>query len=251
MKKWICGALCVFLFLAFQVVKLIEKEKLKQERKEKYMAGYYDNMSVKSTLLGAELDVKPQSKYIPPKEWKNYDISGSFRISVPNTVELRKLEDAYTQEIKDREWYGMKVNLNNIVFQQKGLATNTPEAYQTYCRIMIRIEKGNRGDFALSTDYEELDMETIRMFQNLASQSAGGFEMIGKPNVGWIKIENTYAIKVGYVRTGTEGYCTCVNIYYFFNDDRMAQLILSYRQSDADKWKKDFENVVRTFKWLK
>ena len=251
MKKWISGILCFMLFVGFQVIKQINKHEAKQERKEKYLAGYYDNMSVKSSLLGTELKVNPESRYMSPKEWNNYIISNSFSISVPNTVELRNLDDIYTQEIKDKEWYGMKINLNNVVFQQKGLANKQPDAFNTYCRIMIAIDKGNPGDFALSTDYEDLNSETIRAFQSLASQSTGGYEVLGKPNVKWIRVEETYAIKVDYVRTGSEGHRTCVNTYYFFNDDRMAQLTLSYRQADADKWEKDFENVIRTFKWLK
>lgn len=251
MKKIFTG-LCIVLALIFaQIIKQAKKYEAKQERKEKYLAGYYDNMSVKSSFLGTEFEVNPESRYIPPKEWSNYIISNSFSISVPNTVELRKLDDIYTQEIKDKEWYGMKINLDNVVFQQKGLATKQSDAFNTYCRIMIAVEKGNSGDFAKSTDYEDLDAETIRTFQNLASQSAGGFEVLGKPNVKWIRIEDTYAIKVDYVRTGTEGHYTCVNTYYFFNDDRMAQLTLSYRQADADSWKEDFENVIKTFKWLK
>lgn len=251
MKKWISGIIFILVFLCLQVVKQTKKYEAKQERKEKYLAGYYDNMSVESSLFGTKLKVNPESRYIPPKEWSKYIISNSFSISVPNTVELRNLDDIYTQEVKDKEWYGMKINLNNVVFQQKGLATKQPDAFNTYCRIMIAVDKGNPGDFALSTDYEDLDAETIRSFQELSSQSAGVYEVLGKPNVKWIKIEDTYAIKVDYVRTGSEGHRTCVSTYYFFNNDRMAQLTLSYRQADADIWKKDFENVIRTFKWLK
>ena len=251
MKKWITSIIGVLIFLGFQVVKVVEKEKNKQEHKEKYLAGYYDNMSVKSSLLGTKLEVEPEHRFIPPKDWSSYIISNSFSISVPNTVELRKVDDAYTQMVKDREWYGMKIDLNNVVFQQKGLSINQPEAYNTYCRIMIAIEKGNSGDYPSCSEYEDLDAETIRAFQSQASQSAGGFEVIGKPNVGWIRIENTYAIKVDYVRTGAEGHHTCVNTYYFFNNDKVTQLTLSYRQADADKWKEDFEYVIRTFKWLK
>lgn len=250
MKKWISGIIGVLIFLGFQVVKVVEKEKNKQEHKEKYLAGYYDNMSVKSSLLGTKLEVEPEHRFIPPKDWSSYIISNSFSISVPNTVELRKVDDAYTQMVKDREWYGMKIDLNNVVFQQKGLATNQPEAYNTYSRIMIAVEKGNSGDYPSCSEYEDLDAETIRAFQNQATQSAGAFKVIGRPNVKWIKIENIYAIKIDYVRTGSEGHRTCVNTYYFFNDDRMAQLTLSYRQSDADKWEKDFENVIKTFKWI-
>lgn len=250
MKKWISGIIGVLIFLGFQVVKVVEKEKNKQEHKEKYLAGYYDNMFVKSSLLGTKLEVEPEHRFIPPKDWSSYIISNSFSISVPNTVELRKVDDAYTQMVKDREWYGMKIDLNNVVFQQKGLATNQPEAYNTYSRIMIAVEKGNSGDYPSCSEYEDLDAETIRAFQNQATQSAGAFKVIGRPNVKWIKIENIYAIKIDYVRTGSEGHRTCVNTYYFFNDDRMAQLTLSYRQSDADKWEKDFENVIKTFKWI-
>lgn len=250
MNKWISGIIGVLIFLGFQVVKVVEKEKAKQERREKYLAGYYDNMFVRSSLLGTELEINPEAGFIPPKDWKNYIISNSFSISVPNTVELRKVDDAYTQQVKDIEWYGLKVNLNNVVFQQKGLATNQPEAYKTYCRIMIAVEKGNSGDYPSSSEYEDLDVETIRSFQNQAVQSAGAFKVIGTPNVKWIKIDNTYAIKIDYVRTGLEGHRTCVSTYYFFNDDKMAQLTLSYRQADADKWEKDFENVIRTFKWI-
>lgn len=251
MKKLASGIIAVLIFFGFQIVKQTKKYEVKQERKEKYLAGYYDNMSVESSLFGTELKVKPESRYIPPKEWSKYIISNSFSISVPNTVELRNLDDIYTQEVKDKEWYGMKINLNNVVFQQKGLATKQPDAFNTYCRIMIAVDKGNPGDFALSTDYEDLDAETIRSFQELSSQSASVYEVLGKPNVKWIKIEDTYAIKVDYVRTGSEGHRTCVSTYYFFNNDRMAQLTLSYRQADADIWKKDFENVIRTFYWLK
>lgn len=46
MKKIFTG-LCVVLALIFiQVIKQAKKYEAKQERKEKYLAGYYDNMSV-------------------------------------------------------------------------------------------------------------------------------------------------------------------------------------------------------------
>ena len=60
MKKWISGILCVFLFLAFQIVKNVEKEKAKQERREKYLAGYDDNMSIKCSLLGTKWEVNSE-----------------------------------------------------------------------------------------------------------------------------------------------------------------------------------------------
>ena len=116
MKKWISGILFVIIILGFQIVKQTQRYDAKQERKEKYLSGYYDNMSVKSSLLATELEVNPISKYIPPKGWSNYIISNSFSISVPMTVELRKIDDVYTQLVKDKEW-------NEDEFKQCRLST--------------------------------------------------------------------------------------------------------------------------------
>lgn len=35
-----------------------------------------------------------------------------------------------------------------------------------------------------------------------------------------------------------------------FNDDKMVNIILSYRQQDYQKWEEDFSNVIKTFKWI-
>ena len=195
-----------------------------------------------------------QSFYIPPSEWKNYEIYNAFTLSVPNSVELRKEFDFYTQEVKDINWYGYKINTQSLVFQQKGLSENKPEAFQTYCRIIINYEKEDSDDFFYkATEYEELRLEDIRYLQGLAIQecSATGFQVIGQPEVRWIRIEDIFAIETSYVRTGTESNSTQVYKYWLFNGYETAAITLSYRRKDADIWEKDFQNIIRTFKWNK
>lgn len=210
----------------------------RKENLEKYKAGYYDNVTVKNK------NIVPNTtkNYVPPKNWTKYIIANAFSISVPPTVELRQSNDLYTKDIKKLSWHGHKINSNNVVFQQKGLSVNTPEAHQTYCRIIIDIQKGSLGEYPKFSDYEDLTIEDIHTFQELAKQNSYEYKILGQPEVRWIKIEDTYGIEVEYVRNGANNSRTHVCNYYFFNDNLFATIILSYRQDDIRKWETDFSN---------
>ena len=221
---------------------------IKDKRKdnlEKYKAGYYDNVTVKNK----NIEPSTTKNYVPPKNWTKYIIANAFTISVPPTVELRKSNDSYTKDIKNLNWHGHKINSNNVVFQQKGLSVNTPEAHQTYCRIIIDIQKGSLGEYPKFSDYEDLTIEDIHTFQELAKQNSYEYKILGQPEVRWIKIEDTYGIEVEYVRNGANNSRTHVCNYYFFNDNLFAKIILSYRKADIRKCETDFSNIFKTFNW--
>ena len=240
----------VVILLIITVANNMRRTSAIKDNGEKYLAGYYDNTRVEN----GKVVPKKQTAYLPPSYWKNYEIYNAFTLSVPNSVELRKEFDAYTQEVKDISWHGYKINTRNLVFQQKGLSENKPEAFQTYCRIIINYEKEDSDEFFYkATEYEELRIEDIRYLQGLAIQecSATGFQVIGQPEVRWIRIEDIFAIETSYVRTGTEGNSTQVYKYWLFNGDETTSITLSYRKKNANIWEEDFKNVIRTFKWNK
>ena len=135
------------------------------------------------------------------------------------------------------------------MFQQKGLSANQKSAYNTYCRVIVHIQKGKSGDFLNKNEFEELDLNDIHDFQDIAKQSSSGYEIIGNPTVRWIRIEDTYGIETTYIRKGENNLHTCVSSYYFFNNDKMINVILSYRKEDSETWAKDFSNIIKTFKW--
>ncbi len=104
----------------------------------------------------------------------------------------------YTLKIlKTISWHGHKINSNNVVFNRKGYLL-IPEAHQTYCRIIIDIQKGSLGEYPKFSDYEDLTIEDIHTFQELAKQNSYEYKILGQPR--WIKIEDTYGIEVEYVR---------------------------------------------------
>ena len=92
-------------------------------------------------------------------------------------------------------------------------------------------------------------LNDIHDFQDIAKQSSSGYEIIGNPTVRWIRIEDTYGIETTYIRKGENNLHTCVSSYYFFNNDKMINVILSYRKEDSETWAEDFSNIIKTFKW--
>ena len=187
--------------------------------------------------------------FSPPDNWNKYIIAKSCVISLPPTVELRNKDDEYTKQLKNIRWNGYKINDKNVVFQQKGLSANLKSAYNTYCRVIVNIQKGNPGDFLHKNEFEKLNLDDIHDFQDLAKQNSSGYEIIGNPTVRWIRIEDIYGIETKYVRKGENNLHTCVSCYYFFDNDEMINIILSYRKEDSKMWAEDFSNIVKTFKW--
>lgn len=237
------------LFIINKCVTQISLKDKRKEIKEKYMVGYYDNIDPGS------IAIKPQKteSFSPPDDWSYYEIANVISFWVPSTVERRDREDLYTKEIESTNWHGHKIDtkdINRFVFQQRGLSTKDPDALKTYCRVIVYFEKGSKGGFLKSTDCEDLSIEDIQYFQELAKQNAFVYKILGKPNVRWIRIGEIYGIEVEYVRTGENNMHTCVYMYYFFNNDKAAFITLAYRREDSEKWKDDFSKIIRTFKWI-
>lgn len=215
--------------------------------------GYYNNVESTGIMEKAKVVILPQT-------WTSYRIADTFILSVPNTMELKDV-NLYTRTI---EWNGqipqkeimyfnndsIKQDLSEIVFQQKGLLAKEKEAFDAYCRIMIRLNQGKAGDYLKCDEYKELTMEDTCVFQKIAKQSAGEFKVMGSPQVRWLKLGNIYGIEVEYVREGLKKYGTSVFSYYFFYDDKKVNIVLSYRKQDSQKWKDDFSNVIKTFEWI-
>lgn len=237
--KWIIAAIVITMMT---IAKYIGKIEHKQEIGELSLSEYYENSSNNATP-------SKETSYTPPKEWKSYILKDALIISVPPTVELRGVSDRYTQLAIKTEWYGYKINCNNIVFQQKGLSQMNPDALNTYCRIMIDIIGGADGEFPKATEWKGLTSEDIHNFREYANQNSGEFNVIGTPNVRGIRIDETYGIKVEYTRKGIEGNRTNVSTYYFFNNDKTVVITLSYRQEDAKLWEEDFKKIIKTFQW--
>lgn len=191
--------------------------------------------------------VSANKEFQVPDTWTKYYIANqAFSISVPPIVELRHEYDNYVKKLQE---LGLSCNTEDIVFQQKDLANNSPEALSHYCRIMIQYSKENENDFPLSSETFPLDSETRAELRNIVEIELGIYQPIGEPLYKWVDINGTKAIEITYHRTGSKNYTTVCKMYLLFNADEMVKMIVSYREQESDIWLPDLANVIKTFKW--
>ncbi len=184
------------------------------------------------------------TQYTPPKDWRRYEIDGSFTISLPPTMELRTDADKYTQTLKNMN---ISLNNSNVVFQQRGLATQSRDAYKTYCRVLAIHAKVTPGDVDRydQTSFTYYDCQELK---ELVDIELGPSQYIQTPTFQYVDIGGTKAIQAKYKRTGTEGPIIC-RWYLFQNYDEVVKIVTAYRESDAKRWRQDINQIIKTFKW--
>lgn len=183
-----------------------------------------------------------------PHGWNRYSFGdNSFSICVPNTVELRKDGDAYASLLGAM---GENQDLcDGVIFQQEGLNAGTDEAFSHYCRIIIQYFREQAGSFSRSDETYNLDGDVLEMLEMIVDHNLSGFKLIGEPAYRWVDVGGIKAIEIKYHRTAPGGFSTCVAIYLLSNYYEMVELVISYREQEANIWKTDFDRIIGTFRW--
>lgn len=212
-----------------------------------------------SAMLTEGLD-KPSDPPVPRKlpamqvndanHWKSHTFFNAFSVKVPVTVELQIKDSPYMKQSTQR---GYQTLDNEVIFQQKGLGKMTPKSMDQYCRIMIAYMEGNYGDFLRRDETEYLDNEYRQIIGEMVASCIGpNARLIGTFSYEWVRINNANAIMVSYRRTGNNFDTTIpvsCKMLFMGDNDRFVQMVLSYREKEANLWADDFEQVMRSFEW--
>jgi len=195
-------------------------------------------------------------------EFRNYSLS------VPNTMELRD-ENSFMslgKEIMKDKLQGIKkidVGDFNFVFQPTGTddvqnSDNQKKALALYSRVLVSYQKGATDDFIRWNDnitysqaeYNEVNKtfkDNLLAELNKSKQMGMNMELL---NISDIKIvKNAYKfvyIEQQYERKGLNGNVKVID-YYLHNNDEMVKLTISYRISESNLWKTDFDKIIDTF----
>lgn len=237
MKNKYAIPLAVLIILILGILNSIvdmEIEEKKEENRERYLSGYYD-----------EPILMEQSIFT--KDWDTYQVHAAFSIKIPPSMEVKDTNCIYTPNMYDYHRKRRRIKSLPIIFTQKGLAARDTSAFNTYCRIIIDLEQGRKGEFMKADEKEELSIEDIRYIQELVN--VGDYKLLGKTEVCWVRIGYIYALNIEYEREGEENYHTSVNTYLLFNDSQYIIITLSYRREDECLWEKEMEAVISSFKW--
>ena len=204
-------------------------------------------------------------------EWPSYSFPNVFSISIPPTMEMRddlsitgKMIDAF----HDSQIFKMMCDecdifyeKSQIVFQPCGMNSNNrqvvADATATYARILFDfgynegmsqrdIREMNRSDFK---EYDEIVGKQYQAeYECLNSLLNRDANFVWYPSKK-MKINGKYCIAIEYDRAGVEGMVK-VKKYIFLYDGKEIDVTLSYRKGEKEKYEKDFEDVIGSFRIL-
>lgn len=189
----------------------------------------------------------------------SYTIKDVGLISIPSNMELQdaNIHKQVNEYVKKGTTNSRYISGNRVVFQQSGFNNNENDrtAFNTYARVIINtsIEQAgafdNMNTWSLSNDeLRQLDDVLRRQQLQDENQPAGMDKLIAWHGSSITTINGCKAIKTSYLRQLNDNPPVYVEAYMFQNDDRMHQLILSYRQKDEKLWKPLYSQILNSFK---
>lgn len=192
---------------------------------------------------------QPKAEVPNAAHWREHTLFDAFSISIPVTMEKQTQGSPYVKQ----KVYNNDIE-NVIIFNQKGLGNMDSKALEQYCRIMIGYYEDEEGELLGRDEMEHFDLDYYYMMDEVVDAEIGPIaKLIGVPSYEWVRINNANAIMITYKRTGADFDATipvCCKILLFQDNDRMVKMVLAYREKEADLWKDDFEQVMRSFKWI-
>lgn len=207
------------------------------------------NMPIIMAACGGSSQKDSTPQFVAPESWATYSICNSrCSISIPNTLEKRNWNSQYSQGLRQRTGqYHPDVDM----FQQKGLDnTEMPKADEHYCRVIVQSYAGYRGEYLSSMETVPIIGEFRDALRQLVDSEIAGWSLLAQPTYRWIDIDNrNKAVEIKYRRLGNNGNTTNGTIYLLFNSDIMVKMIVAYRESEAELWLPDVQNIIYTFKW--
>ena len=217
---------------------------------KEFINGFFEDIN-RVVKQATEVDeVIPSMEINDPEHWNNYTFFNAFSIYVPITVEKQIKDSSYGNELANKGMLQLRDNL--IIFNQKGLCDLNAEAKEQYCRIICQYFEGEWGDFPKRDEIVPLDKMDDYIKEMVTNELGSGSRLMSSINRKWVSINNANAIMVDYRRTGYDFDYTIpvkCKILLFLDSKRIVKMILAYREKESDMWEKDFEQVLRSFKW--
>ncbi len=183
-------------------------------------------------------------------DWQRIDITDLGSIDLPPTLEIQGLE--YKKGMDNYRAFG---KIPVLVAQQKELNNGDKESSKRYARVMIETIYGKDGDFEkLNFNIKKLRVDSIgQLDKDLKTQCDKGLNKINQKLIEWYpvtleKINGMSCIHISYTRQLYNNPVEKVDLYRFQNNDRIHGLILSYRISESEIWKNDFDAVLKSFR---
>jgi hypothetical protein len=194
--------------------------------------------------------------------WETVSIPGICTFQIPPTVEIQNETYKRISGQAKRMVLEISQSSDSVIVQPKGINDLNPVALKKYCRIIVGIERGTKGDYARldepllvsEAELKELDEEfKNQLEQQTAMLNAKGVKMT---ILSWqpfkiTRVNGVDALVNTYTRSINDAPSVLVQVYRIQNNDVMHTITISYRESEKEIWADDLMRVINTFKFKK
>lgn len=194
--------------------------------------------------------------------WQTVSIPMVCTFQIPPSMEIQK---GLYKEISNTINRKMQISFDEdrVIIQQKHLNEHDKKAFQNYARIIVETDYGQAGEYgnidtrikASKVELQELDnifrKEMEKSLFKINSTTAMNMKIISWTPLKIVQINGVSMIKIQYTRSVKGGPEALVNMFVIQNNDRMHRITVSYRLSEANKWKNDLDKVIYTFKFIR
>ncbi len=184
--------------------------------------------------------------------WKRIYIKNVGSFDLPPTMEI---QNGKYKEFVDKQKKIEGFDASQLTAQQKGLNEFNKKGFEKYARVILETTFGSPGDYKKnnfnSTEFTQSEIAELNSFlkQRIKQDFVGsGLKLIEWYPLRVEKINGLSCIHASFVRQLQNKPYVLVHIYYFHNNDRLHNLTLSYRLSEADYWKADFAKILKSFR---
>lgn len=186
-----------------------------------------------------------------PKGWSRVYIKDVGYYDLPPTLEIQK--GKYKSYIDKKTKLLGYDSSGDLVAQTKGL--NDSKITNNYARVQLETTIAEEGKYEkLDFDITENSQEFIQEFEsNFKSTVQKKFKQLNINIKKWYPskmevVNGMSCIHASYIRQFKNAPIVVVHLYLFQNNDRLHMLTLSYRLSEIEYWKTDFDKILSSFK---
>ena len=185
-------------------------------------------------------------------DWQRIYLTNVGYIDIPNSMEI---QSGMYKKLSNSLSNPLETDSPDIVFQQKGLNGFQNASFKKYGRILLHRVDNPYADYErLNFNLYNITETEMKEFDLMMKQKTmDELKTIGQKLISWYplvfeKVNGMTCAHVKYKRQMGNNPVVLVHQYYFQNVDTLHILILSYRLSETDYWKSDFDHVLSSFR---
>ena len=206
----------------------------------------------------AKIDIElPLPISTPANNWKRIEITDVGTIDMSPRLEIQSGNYKKIKMIvkeKTQKIWGIAYEEPKLILQPKGINKLNETSLSRYCRVILNTEMGNPNDFQhlnekiefTVSELKELNDEFLKLIQQGFANTP--LKLIEFYPIKIASINGMPCIQISYKRQFKDQPFVMVDMYRFFNYDRVHTLTLSYRISDKEYWKSTLDNTLKSFR---